>query len=112
MTSGQSSGNGNQDGLLDVIRQVSSWLDLCKSVVESSCLGDIPQGVDKVVGITFDVEVMFSTLVSGQGAVGCPQPLQVSKDSWTASLRFPHGCVLVSCSKAQVQVNALHGALA
>ena len=49
----------DQDWLLDVVRQIASWLDLGKSVVESSGLGHIPQGVDKVVGIPFDVEVMF-----------------------------------------------------
>ena len=37
---------------------VAAWLDLSKSVVEGSGLGDIPQGVDKVIGITFNVEVM------------------------------------------------------
>ena len=49
---------GDQDGQLDVIREVAPWLDLSKSVVKGSGLGDIPQGVDEVVGITFHVEVM------------------------------------------------------
>ena len=48
-----------QDWLLDVVRQIATWLDLCKSVVECPGLRDIPQGVDEVVGISFDVEVVL-----------------------------------------------------
>ena len=102
----------DQDWLLDVVRQIASWLDLGKSVVESSGLGHIPQGVDKVVGIPFDVEVMFFHIGLKPGSCWMSTASASSRDSWTASLRFPHGCVFVSCNKAQVQVNALHGALA
>ena len=48
-----------QEGLLDVVFEVAAFSNLCKAVVEGPRLGDVPEGVDKVVGISLNVEIMF-----------------------------------------------------
>ena len=49
----------DQEGLLDVVLQVAAFTNLCKAVVEGPRLGDVPEGVDKVVGISLNVEIML-----------------------------------------------------
>ena len=44
----------DQYGSLNVVTEVSSWLDFSKSVMKCSRSGQVPQCVDKVVGISLD----------------------------------------------------------
>ena len=49
----------NQDGLLDMICQVTTFTNFSKSVVESSTLGEQPQRVHKMACITLHIQVML-----------------------------------------------------
>ena len=53
----------DQEGLLDVVLQVAAFTNLCKAVVEGPRLGDVPEGVDKVVGISLNVEIMPTQVI-------------------------------------------------
>ena len=49
----------NQDWLLDVISEKTSFLDLCKPVVEGSRLREVPKCIDEMVGATLGIEVVL-----------------------------------------------------
>ena len=55
---------GHQDGLLDMIREVASLLDFSKAVVKGSAFLQKPQGVDKVAGISLNIEIMLLPIIS------------------------------------------------
>ena len=54
----------NQDGLLDMVREVAAFLDFSKAVVKSSALRQQPQGVDKVAGVSLNIEIMLFPKIS------------------------------------------------
>ena len=49
----------NQDGLLHMICEVSSFTDFCKAIVKCSALGLKPQRVDKMICIALGVQIML-----------------------------------------------------
>ena len=97
----------DQDWLLDVVRQIATWLDLKARVWDA-----FHTVLTKWLASPSMLRSCFFHMGLKPGSCWMSTASASSRDSWTASLRFPHGCVLVSCNKAQVQVNALHGALA
>ena len=49
----------DQERLLHRVRQIASLLDLSESVVKGSALRVVPEGVDEMVRIALDIEVVF-----------------------------------------------------
>lgn len=50
---------GHNDGLFNVIPQVSSFLDFRKLVMECPRLGEVPQRVDEVIGVSLHIEAVL-----------------------------------------------------
>ena len=48
----------HQNGLLDVVGEVATLFDLCKSVVKGPTLGQEPERIDKMTCISLNVEIM------------------------------------------------------
>ena len=47
-----------QDGLLDMIREITSFFDFSKAIMKGPALRQEPQRVDEVAGISLNIEIV------------------------------------------------------